>query len=262
MTENQYDIFLYFKEYIDLFLKTVIPYLAEQTVSLLKSWSFIILLVFLCLKKPIIDLINKIYEIHFSKGKIFIQKQVEQEKSGLDTNLLTTNNGIPQTINTGNTELSPKLNKNKKGIHLPALPDDNVFKGVFNDQEKIIKTELTKTPFIKEEVLIRELASYQIALDYERIFKDMFKSQIDALEYINSNEQGVTKNDLLKFYDKAKQQYPVAYQDFSFENWFAFFDIHNFIEQKDNKLYPTEKSQAFTYYIIVQRRYNILYKGL
>ena len=29
--ENQCDIFLYFKEYIDLFLKTVTPYLVEQT---------------------------------------------------------------------------------------------------------------------------------------------------------------------------------------------------------------------------------------
>lgn len=260
--DNQCDVFLYIREYIDLLLKTVTPYLTIQIVSLLKSWSFVILLVFLCLKKPLIDFINKIYEIHFAQGKILIQRQVEQNNSGIDTNLLTSNGRVNSIIYEEGKEVPVKTNKTRKGVHLPTLPDDNIFKEVFKEQEKIIKIELNKTPFIKEEVLIRELASYQIALDYERIFKDMFKSQFDALEYLNSNEQGILKNDFLLFYEKAKQQFPIAYQDFSFENWFAFLDIYNFIESKEGKIYPTNKSQAFTFYILVQRRYNILNKGL
>ena len=260
--ENQCDIFLYFKEYIDLFLKTVTPYLVEQTISLLKSWSFVIFTIFLFLRKPIVDFINRIYEIHFSQGKILVQQQGEKDKEGIDLkNLSSSNSNLSKNAEPETDQSTPK-SKNKKRLSVPSLPSDNVFKKMFEVQEKIIHEELAKTPFIKEEVLIRELASYQIALDYERIFKEIFKSQFDALEYINANEKGVSKKDLVKFYNEAKKQYAVGYQDFSFENWFDFFVIYNFIEQKDKLVYPTSKSQSFTYYILVQRRYNVQYKGL
>jgi len=260
--ENQCDAFLYFREYFDIIVQRLLPYLFSQMVILLKSWSFVIFTIFLFLRKPIVDFINRIYEIHFSQGKILVQQQGEKEKEGIDLKNLSSSNSNLSKNTASETNQSSSKSKNRKRVSVPSLPSDNVFKKMFEVQEKIIHEELAKTPFIKEEVLIRELASYQIALDYERIFKDIFKSQFDALEHINANEKGVAKKDLLKFYNKAKKQYAVAYKDFSFENWFDFFVIYNFIEQKDKLIYPTNKSQSFTYYILVQRGYNVQYKGL
>ncbi len=260
--ENQCDVFLYFSDYFDMLVQKLLPYLFAQTIILLKSWSFVIFIIFLFLRKPIVIFINRIYEIHFSQGKIIAQQQNEKDKEGIDLKDLASTNINLNKNALSETEQTLFRNKSKKRVSLPSLPSDNIFKGLFDVQEKIICEELDKTPFDKEEVLVRELASYQIALDFERIFKDIFKSQFDALEYINANEKGVSKKDLLKLYNEAKKKYAVSYQDFSFENWFDFFVIYNFVEQKDKLIYPTSKSQSFTYYVLVQRRYNVQYKGL
>ena len=247
--ENQCDTFLFFREYIDLLCKDVLPYLFEQSLTLLKNWAFVVFCIFLFLRKGIITFIERIKEIHFRESKIVTQN-IKPHDVALDTQTY----GI-------NKDFDRKQDNSKKNIPLPPIPD-SVFQKVLQEQEKIINTQLKDNPFKKEDVLLRELASYQLALEYERIFKDIFKSQFDALEMLNSRKKGMLQKDFLPFYEQAKQQNPNAYLDFSFENWFAFFDFNYFLNKDGNRFKATEKSKSLTYYIIVKRKYNIQYKGL
>ena len=48
--ENQCDIFLFFREYIDLLCKDVLPYLFEQSLTLLKNWAFVVFCILFTLK--------------------------------------------------------------------------------------------------------------------------------------------------------------------------------------------------------------------
>lgn len=121
----------------------------------------------------------------------------------------------------------------------------------------MIKKNLENSPFEKKAFLIRELASCQIALNYERIYHDIFKSQFDALQMLNSHTEGVLLEEIKKFYEKAKSDYSVPYSNYSFENWLDFLISCDLILLKDNKWCATEKSRAFISYIIVQQRYNI-----
>lgn len=248
--ESQCNMFLYFREYFDIICKDMLPYLFQQILMLLQSWPFVLLVMFLCLKRYVVEFITRIHEIHFHEGKIITQNN-RQHNGALNADL-------PKGID---VDFDTSKSKGGKKVSVPDIPDD-VFKGVLKEQERIINNALEKSPFHKDEVLLRELASYQIALDYERIFKDIFKSQFDALEKLNSSEGGMTQNEFLPFYEQAKQQSPKAYDGFSFENWFAFFEFNYFFKKKGKKFIATDKSKAFTYYIVVQRRYGIQYKGL
>ena len=109
---------------------------------------------------------------------------------------------------------------------------------------------------------MKNLASCQIALNFERIYQSIFKSQFDALEMLNSNAEGISINELKTLYEQAKNNYPKAYINFSFENWFYFLTINDLVLQKQDKWYAADKSKAFVLYVIFQQRYNVQYKGL
>lgn len=227
-------------EYLDMFLKEGLSFLIRQSSEILRSWPFVVSVIFLCLRRPLISFLSRIQGIRF-----------------LNTEIVTQGNRV------GDEGLEPDTGKLKKdGLSskkdLPLFEiQEGVFKPVWLYQEEVVKKDLENNPFEKEAFLIRELASCQIALNYERIYKDVFKSQFDALQMLNNHTEGVLLEEIKKFYERAKSDYPVPYSNYSFENWLDFLTSCDLILLKDNKWYATEKSRAFISYIIGQQRYII-----
>lgn len=222
-------------------------YLVEHIWILLTCWPFTLLLIILFLKDSINSLISRINEVHVADKKIIIQP-----------------NSVTNGLLTKSSQSSDPIEKNgKRGKSpLPKLSEDFIFKKVMETQETIIKDMIKSSPFKKEELLIRELASYQLAVDYERIYQFIFKSQIDALEGIINSANGKNKQDIVTYYEQAQKQYSAAYEQFSFDNWMYFLISHGLIEENSNRYYATEKGKAFVYYITEQQHYNWLYKSL
>ena len=156
-------------------LLNILKIITTEISILLKNWPFVTLLIFLFLKKYIKDFVKNIKEVHIP-GVTVIQTQVtDTTGTALQNNTLR--------------EMTFKEKFSKKRFQLPNLNKKDIYTKVFEQQETLIKQELKDTPFEKESYLVRQLASFRLALNYERIFKDIFKSQIDVLEYINSSDR-------------------------------------------------------------------------
>lgn len=113
---------------------------------------------------------------------------------------------------------------------------------------------------VKQDKLLDEFTSCQVALHYERIFAYIFKSQLNALKELNSSKNGVPRNEFMRFYIKAKEENPQEYANTSFETWVSFLVINNFIQQREDYFYSTSESIVFVDYVTVQRGYNVQWK--
>ena len=229
-------------EYLNIFLKEGIPFFITQLVALFPY--VVILIIFFNLKEPIVCFISRAQSFRFSGAEIIAQGN-ETSNKGLDTG----------------QDSEHFSDKNKK-IPIPDPLESDIFKDILLQRENTIKEEIKKSQYKTDEFLLKNLASCQIALNFERIYQSIFKSQFDALEMLNSNLEGVSRNELKTLYEQAKNNYPKAYINFSFENWFYFLTINDLVLQKQDKWYATDKSKAFVLYVIFQQRYNVQYKGL
>lgn len=233
-------------EYWINLLGNIFYYISDILFILFKSWPLAILIVLFWLKDSLNSLILRVNEVHVADKKIVLQP-------------MSNSNGLlgqpPSTV-------EPTEVTKKKNIRLPKLPDNFIFKSVVEKQEKFISNTIKDTPFKKEDVLIRELASYQLAVDFERIYQFIFKSQIDAMEGLVNSSEGKSKQDIITYYENAKQQNTIAYEKFSFDTWLYYLTSQGLVEEKSSQYHITEKGQAFIYYITQQQRYNWMYKGL
>ena len=226
------------------------------------AWPFVVLKIFMIFKKPIEDLISEIVCIRFKTGNKEFEVEIPQEKinkDGVDNIQNVSGENAQDDRQMPKKDDTDLLRSNK--IHLSELPENYVFKNVLEEQEKSIKEDLDKSPFQPKEILIRELASYQLATEYERIYHCIFKSQFDVLQNLVKNSHGLAIEEIRAFYKKAKRKFPEAYNNWSFENWFAFLQANNFFKQQEDKYYPTIHAEAFTRYITEQQRYDIRSKS-
>lgn len=233
-------------EYMINLLGNIFHYISDNLFILFKSWPFAILIVIFWLKDSLNSLISRVNEVHVADKKIVLQPT-------------SNSNGLlgqhPSTVEATETT-------KRRKIQLPKLPDNFIFKTVIEKQEKFISNTIKNIPFKKEDVLIRELASYQLAVDFERIYQFIFKSQIDAMEGMMNSSEGKSKQDIITYYESAKQQNAIAYEKFSFDTWLYYLTSQELVEEKSNQYYTTEKGKAFMYYITQQQRYNWTCKGL
>ncbi len=144
----------------------------------------------------------------------------------------------------------------------PLPPQVGPYKQIIEETEQKLKEELTSIQYDEKEVLLRALASVQLSLAYERAYKDIFKSQIDALQRLNATGSGVlTREALSLFYENAKNKYSSAYDNFSFDNWLNFLFFSELIKEVEGKINITTNGKAFLLYIL-ERGYEVKFKSL
>ncbi len=96
---------------------------------------------------------------------------------------------------------------------------------IFDDMDRRGMKERTETV----KLLVRHLAGTQLTVRYEWIDRAIWGSQIRLLMDLNSKPQGVARQDLLPFYEQAKESVPRIATEYTFDNYISFLEQNNLI---------------------------------
>ena len=78
----------------------------------------------------------------------------------------------------------------------------------------------------------------------ERVSRFLYGSQIDALTFLNANNNRVTRDEIKHFYDTATSSFPDIYKNYSFDRWLAFLENNGIIGTADNIVGATSIGKA------------------
>jgi hypothetical protein len=161
----------------------------------------------------------------------------------------------------GGVKVSAKAQEEKRVDTQPQISKAEELKKVFQsplltEMETNIKTELNTAslnPPEREEILVKYLASNQIAVAFERTYFLIFGSQLSALQLLASSPGGVEDIEKLRpFYEQAKSKNPEFYGSYSFESWEGFLQGQVLMGRKENKAAITIRGKEFLKYLVDQ----------
>jgi len=98
-------------------------------------------------------------------------------------------------------------------------------------------------------VLVRYVAGMQIAFSFEEIYRLIWGSQLNLLNYLNTRVDGEPVEVLRPFYTLAASQYPEAYGGYSFEAWLGFLRTHVLVREVAGRLRVTARGREFLTYL-------------
>lgn len=192
-----------------------------QLIDVLK-WPILLLIIVLLIKRPIIDLINRITKIGHGGTSLEAEQQKAAEKqekrqiSNVDRAL-----GLfrPETVDFFKTAVLQETNLDS------------------------FRTDKEKT-----ELLINYSIALYIIKHYEMIYNSIFGSQLMILQQLNTF--AYEDNETLKrYYDYAVKSNPKFYDNYSFEEYIEFLYSFNLIMEEDSRLRITILGIDFLKYI-------------
>lgn len=105
----------------------------------------------------------------------------------------------------------------------------------------------------RERVLLRYLASVSIAFLFERLYANIWGSQIAALQFINDfGAPGLSRDSLKPWYEQAAAGNKDLYRNYSFDDWLGFLVGMGVVEEKDDQLTLSLTGREFLKYLIHQ----------
>jgi hypothetical protein len=90
----------------------------------------------------------------------------------------------------------------------------------------------------------------------ERASRFLYGSQIDAVIFLNSNNNRATIDKFRRFYDTGNTNYPEIYKSYPFDKWLAFMQLSGIVVVSDNFVGATAIGKALIAYM--QRRQYLL----
>lgn len=105
----------------------------------------------------------------------------------------------------------------------------------------------------REDLLISALAQAQLSTLFERIYSQIFGTQIAGLRQLNAAGR-VTLQDAREFFDQVTATFPDAYRQHGLEGWLEFLRRNNLVRQHDDgSLEITDLGRDFLQYLTGQR---------
>lgn len=101
----------------------------------------------------------------------------------------------------------------------------------------------------RDATLRRLCIDYEAALYMERASRYILGSQIDAINFVSANINGVTKEQLRPFYTAGAASMPIAYALFPFEQWLSFLTNWNLMITLDDKVSLTAAGRTVVPYM-------------
>ena len=120
---------------------------------------------------------------------------------------------------------------------------DNI---LIRETEDNIKAELKKRNLLGVEVvpvLIRYLAGLSIAYNFSEIYRIIFGSQLNLLDYLNTRSSQPIEA-LKAFYNSVASVYPL-YKEYSFEQWLGYLKSQLLIRDDSGSISITVKGREF-----------------
>lgn len=211
-------------------------YMIKNIVGLFTSWPFIIFVVFITIRKYIVEILKKIKDdLRIENNKIFMGSSNQQDIQNTPHDTLS---NIPTTT-------MSKKNRREKGHDLPELPD-NGLKEYTLEIEKDLKKKLDESPYKKMEIIVRDSTNYRIATEFERIYRIIFGSQMRLLRNLDTCKQ-LSKKEIMKFFKQEKRKMPDS--DIEFEPWIRFLVSQGLLSYAEDEYKITNKGRAFITYV-------------
>lgn len=103
----------------------------------------------------------------------------------------------------------------------------------------------------REKMLVKVLAAHQIALDFEKIYRAIFGSQLTMLQSLTASSSVFEDPETYRpYYEQAKSKLPDFYGSYTFENWLSFLQSQVLITQQNQKIAITVRGKEFLKYLI------------
>jgi len=120
------------------------------------------------------------------------------------------------------------------------------------EQELMIQKELDQKEIKGDKackVLVRHLAATQIAYAFETIHKQIWGSQIKALEDMNAQANGISRTRIKVYYDETVQATSYIGAVYSFEQWLNFLKSGLLLLEENNAVKITIRGRDFLLYL-------------
>ena len=212
-------------------------YIVKNVIGLLTSWPFIVLLIFVSLKRHIVGMLKKIRDdlrVKDNKFSLGDSNQPDIQNSTQDKLF-----DIPASTS------DKKLKKRRVEYDLPELPDTGL-KAYTLEIENKLKKDLAESPYKKIDIMVRDSTNYRIATEFERIYRIIFGSQMRLLRHLNMRKS-MTKSEVAKFFKQEKKKMPDS--DIELEHWVRFLVSQGLMEYKSEGYLITNKGTAFLAYV-------------
>lgn len=119
------------------------------------------------------------------------------------------------------------------------------------ETEDLIKTELEKRKLTGSDavpVLIKYFTVVYIEYLFSDIYRTIYGSQINLLDYLNS--QGLQSRETLKiFYDIAMSQYGDLYKNYSYDQWLGYLKTQILLREDNGLFAITVRGREFLLYL-------------
>ncbi len=206
--------------------------LLQEIVSIIQilAWPLVVLIIFLILKTPIKNFINRIKGIGYK-----------------DTHI---DAGLP-TKQEGDTPIE-KLSKDKSNASIDKILNLFAPETVKSLKEAVIKeSDLNtfKTPDEREQVLLSYSQVIYLIMHFNKIYNIIYGSQIRILQRLNASVFE-TKDTLRPFYDDAKSAFPKMYESYSYDSYINFLLINFLIIEEGKSIKITILGKDFLKYIV------------
>lgn len=102
----------------------------------------------------------------------------------------------------------------------------------------------------KIDILVKNLAQQQISNTFEKLYYNIFGSQIRLLEFLSVQADGKAPiQTVTPFYESAKYNNPEAYETYQFTDYMGFLLSWGLVINEENKWGITNHGRAFISYI-------------
>jgi len=124
--------------------------------------------------------------------------------------------------------------------------------GLREELENIIKNELIQVEDEngKVDILIKNLAQAQIANNLDKVYYNIYGSQIQLLEFLSVQENGESNlENIIVFFNNAKTNNPEKLAKIQFSDYINFLMSWDLIQNSESKWIITKRGKAFIKYI-------------
>jgi hypothetical protein len=195
------------------------------------AWPIVVLTIFLNLKTPLINIINRIKKIGYKDTGIemHISNKQGESKSPID-NL---------TDGKSDIELDSILN-----LFAPETLDFSKF-----TVTKQSNLEALDTQEDREKVLLSYSQIIFLFMHFNKIYYNIFGSQIRILQRLSSSiiESRIT---LLSFYNDAKSAFPKVFENYPYDTYLNYLLLNNLITEQGSTIVITPFGKDFLKYLI------------
>ena len=146
------------------------------------------------------------------------------------------------------TAASQQSNNNP---HPFTLSDNAYLRTVAHDLAENIATINFASPEDRDKWLIREGAGLLIQLDYEKIYRDVWPSQMELLGAA-IRLGGTTREAAKRNYDAVAATAPKIYADYTLDQWLKFLESCGLLRCDGLGIYATDKGKLFVQYLVQQ----------